>query len=112
MRMPIKTRTRKRKRQSRRNTLKMKSLTRLSPSGPEIPMTLAKKNMENSTNPLLMTGKSILQSNTSLLKDNLNSVPYSSSQNVLPSICLRTRKPKTTSSFTCEESSSWTTVKN
>ena len=39
----------------------MKSLTKLSPSGPETLMTLAKKNMENSTNLLLMTGKSILQ---------------------------------------------------
>merc|ERR1711944_96713 len=85
----------------------MKSLTKPSPSGPETQMISA-----NSTNPLPTIGKNILLLSTSQLKDNLNSVPFFSSQNELPSICSKTRKPKTTSSFMSEEFSSWTTAKN
>merc|ERR1712038_691036 len=105
-------RTKRRKRQLRKNTPKMKSLTKPSQSGPETQMISAKKNTENSTNPLPMIGKNILLSNISQLKDNLNSVPFFSSQNELPSICSKTRKPKTTLSFMSEEFSSWTTAKN
>merc|ERR1711944_387263 len=107
-----KKKKKRRKRQLRKNTPKMKSLTKPSPSGPETQMTSAKKNTENSTNPLPTIGRNILQSSTSQLKDNLNSVPFFSSQNELPSICSKTRKPKTTSSFMSEEFSSWTTAKN
>ena len=96
----------------RKNTPKMKSLTKPSQSGPETQMISAKKNTENSTNPLPTIGKNILLSSTSLLKDNLNSVPFFSSQNELPSICSKTRNPRTTSSFMSEEFLSWTTAKN
>merc|ERR1711963_568067 len=68
--------------------------------------------MENSTNHSPTIGKNILLLNTSQLKDNLNSVPFSSYQNELPSICSKTRNPRTTSSFMSEEFLSWTTAKN
>merc|ERR1712018_1065651 len=110
--MLTKKRTKRRKRQLRKNTPKMKSLTKPSPSGPGTQMISAKKSTENSTNPLPTIGKNILLLSTSQLKDNLNSVPFFSSQNELPSICSKTRKPKTTSSFMSEEFSSWTTAKN
>merc|ERR1711963_530915 len=110
--MLTKKRTKRRKRQLRKNTPKMKSLTKPSQSGPETQMTSAKKNTENSTNHSPTIGKNILLSSTSQLKDNLNSVLFSSSQNELPSICSKTRRPKTTSSFMSEEFLSWTTAKN
>merc|ERR1712145_15820 len=112
MKMLIKKRTKRRKRQLRKNTLKMRSLTKPSPSGPETQMISAKKNTENSTNHSPTIGKNILPLSTSQLKDNLNSVPFFSSQNELPSICSKTRNPRTTSNFMYEEFSSWTTAKN
>merc|ERR1719264_313336 len=65
-----------------------------------------------STNRCLMTGKIILLLNNSLLKVNLNSRLFCSSQRELHLTCLNKRRKRTTSSYMLEEFSSWTTVKS
>jgi len=54
----------------------------------------------------------ILMLNTSLLKVNLNSLQCYSFLRELLLICLKERRSKTTSNYTSEEFSLWTTVKN
>merc|ERR1719500_2164105 len=65
MKTLTKIKTRKRRKQLRKSTLKMKSLTRLNQSGPETQMTLAKKSMVNFISHSQMIGRNIWQSNTS-----------------------------------------------
>merc|ERR1712198_431618 len=81
-------------------------------SGPVLPMTSPMKNTENFTNLLPMTGRSTWQSSISLLRVSLSSEHFSSFPRELPLISLRIRKPRTASSCTSEECSSWTTVRN
>merc|ERR1711963_1080124 len=71
-----------------------------------------KKKKESSTNHSPTIGKNILPLSTFQSKDNLNSVLFFSSQNELPSICSKTRSPRTTSNFTSEEFLSWIIAKN
>merc|ERR1711912_136638 len=95
---------------SRLNTPTPKNSTKPNHSGPEMSTTSPKRNTPSSTNHSPTIGKTIWPSNTSPSKVSLNSELYCLFQNELHSICSRTKKPKTPSNSTSDESSSWTTA--
>jgi len=111
MRMLIRMATRRKRRLSKRNTQKMKSLTRRSQFGLVLQMTYPTRNMESSTRVSPTTGRNISLSNISPLRDNWNSVLSCLSQKERLSISLRIRRVRTTSSCTFVGCSSWTTVR-
>merc|ERR1712038_192844 len=101
---------RKRPKPSRLNTSKKKNSTKPNHFGPEMSTTSPKRNTPSSTNHSPTIGKTIWPSNTSPSKVSLSSELYCLFQNELHSICSRTKKPKTPSNSTSDESSSWTTA--
>merc|ERR1711962_513064 len=111
MRKPIRMVIRRKRRLSKRNTLKMKSLTKPSQSGLDQRTIFPMRNMENSTRVSQTTGKNISLSSTSPLRDNSNSVLSCSSPKERLLISSRIRRVRITSSSTFAECSSWTTVR-
>merc|ERR1719310_1342507 len=92
------TRTRRKRKLSRRNTPRMRSSTRPSPSGPGHLTTSQARSTGSFTSRSPMTGRSTSLSNISPLRVSLSSEPCCSSPREPPSISSRTRRVRTTSS--------------